>query len=171
MVVRMSGSITLTFPADAATLAAILTALGVSLPPAAAPLPESAPHAPANPPAPTYTAAIANTVSPPSDGSFIDHTGLAVIDAAGAAVIADPRNASAKFIAAVRLIVSKPDLTEDELLATVDASTLAGHKAASTKRVQRVLGGRRGAVLYRIQNGKVVMADPTRKSLAAYFGI
>jgi hypothetical protein len=67
--------------------------------------------------------------------------------------------------------VLKPDLTEQELLATVAASALAGHKAASTKRVQRVLDGSRKAVLYRIQDGKVAMADPTRKSLAAYFGI
>ena len=96
--------------------------------------------------------------------------GLAVISAAGAAVIADPRNASAKTMAALRLLASKPNLSEAELLAVVGAGTLAGNKAATTKRVQAAIRGKTGAVLYRIENGKVVIADETRRSLARHFG-
>jgi hypothetical protein len=96
--------------------------------------------------------------------------GLAVLDSAGAAVTADPRNASAKTMAALRLLASKPNLSEAELLAVVGARTLAGNKAATTKRVQAAIGGKTGAVLYRIENGKVVMAEETRRSLARHFG-
>jgi len=162
----MSGSITLTFPADPAVLAAVLTVLaarGVPAPAVDTSLPMPIPAAP-----PSSTAG--ETVPPPSAGSFMDKTGLAVLDAAGTAQIADPRNASAAYMAALRLMASKPDLSHDELLAVVGAATLAGNKAATTKRVQGVLGGKLGAVLYRVENKKVVMADATRQALARHFG-
>jgi hypothetical protein len=162
----MSGSVTLTFPADSAALTAVLAVLatlGVPAPAAGASVPVPIPAAP---PAP----AAGETVAPPPAGSFMDTTGLAVIDAAGAALIADPRNASAAYLAALRLMASKPDLSEDELLAVVGAATLAGNKAATTKRVQGALGGKLGAVLYRIENKKVVLANATRQALARHFG-
>jgi hypothetical protein len=107
---------------------------------------------------------------PAQKGSYADPRGLAVIDDTGAAIIADPRNASAAYLAALQLIASKPDVTEAELLGVAGASTLAGHKAATSKRVKRVLAGR-SAALYRTEQGKVVVADATRQSLARHFGI
>jgi hypothetical protein len=154
----MSGSsITLTFSLDAAKLDAVLTALGVSIPSPAA---EPAGGAPA----------ATDTGASQQAGSFMNPAGLAVIDAAGAAIVADPRNASAKTMAALRLLASKPNLSEAELLAVVGAGTLAGNKAATTKRVQVVIGGKTGAVLYRVESGKIVMAEETRRSLARHFG-
>src|SRR4051812_7137576 len=97
-------------------------------------------------------------------------SGLAVIDDAGAAVVADPRYISLRTLAALRLLASRPNLDEREVLAVVHASTLAGNKAALTKRVQAATGARTGAVLYRIENGRVVMAEATRQSLARHFG-
>jgi hypothetical protein len=101
----------------------------------------------------------------------MDATGLAVLDAAGAAVVAHPKNASEKTLASLRLLASKSDLSEDELLAVVEAPTLAGNKAALTKRVQQALGGTsKGAALYRIKDGRVVMAEATQQALARHFG-
>jgi hypothetical protein len=37
--------------------------------------------------------------------------------------------------------------------------------------VQRALGGKRGAVLFKIERGRVVIALQTRQALARYFGI
>ena len=141
----MSGTITLTFPADPATLAAVLAALGVD-----ASSPTAANTAAAQERITAPTPAAAETVTPPNVGSFMDPTGLAVIDA--------------------RLMASKPHVAEAELLNVVGAATLAGNKASTTKRVQGVLGGKLGAVLYRIKNGKVEMADATRQALAHHFG-
>lgn len=161
----MSGTITLTFPADPATLAAVLAALGVDVS-----SPTAANTAAAQERITAPTPAAAETVTPPNVGSFMDPTGLAVIDATGAALIANPRNASAEYLAALRLMASKPHVAEAELLTVVGAATLAGNKASTTKRVQGVLGGKLGAVLYRIKNGKVEMADATRQALARHFG-
>jgi hypothetical protein len=112
------------------------------------------------------SAAVSSSVA-----SYVDPSGLAVLDAAGAAVVADPRYASLRTLAALRLLASRPDLDERALLAVVHASTLAGNKAALTKRVRAVIGATTGAVLYRIENGKVMMAGATRQSLARHFGL
>jgi hypothetical protein len=103
-------------------------------------------------------------------GGSIDPSGLALLDDRGAAIVADPRGASTKYLAAIRLLASEQNLTEADLLATVGASTLAGHKAATSKRVQRALGGKR-AKLYDIARGQVVMAPQTRQVLARYLGL
>ncbi len=105
--------------------------------------------------------ASSTAIRPPrQDGSYMNPQGLAVIDDLGATVIANPKNISEKTLAALRLLASKPNLSEAELV--VD-------KAAITKRVQAAIG-RKGARLYRIENGKVIMADETRRSLARHFG-
>lgn len=159
----MSGSITLTFPVDDEKLAAVLAVFGV--------LPTGGTRNPTLPSVPiTAIPAAPSADGSPQVRSFMNPAGLAVIDAAGAAVIADPRNASAKTMAALRLLASKSNLSEAELLATVGADTLAGNKAATTKRVQAAIGSKTGAVLYRIENKKVVMADETRRALARHFG-
>lgn len=139
---------TVTLPLDDPKLPAVLAALGL-----------------ASPMLPTVAAA------PTQPGCSIDPSGLAVLDDHGAAVVAQARNASSEFLAALRLLASKPNVKEGELLVVVGSSTLAGHKAATTKRVKRALGGKDGAVLYKIERGNAVMAPQTRQALARFFGI
>lgn len=144
----MSASLTFTLPCDHPKLGAVLAVLGISAPSQ----PTSSAHA---------------------AGSTLDKTGLAILDDAGAAIVADPRNASPLYLDGLRLLASKDDVTEEELMAAVRAIAafkLVGHKAATTKRVQKALGGKTGAVLFRIENGKVVIAPETRAALARHFG-
>jgi hypothetical protein len=141
-------SFTLTLPLDDPKLPAVLAALDIASPASPAPI-----------------AAV------PRSGCSVDASGLAVLDDDGAAVVAEPRNASRQFIAGLRLLASQPDVTEGDLLAAVEASTLAGHKAAATKRVKRALGGKGGAVLFRVERGRAVIAPQTRNALARYFGV
>lgn len=106
-------------------------------------------------------------------GSTMDLTGLAILDAAGAAIVADPRNALPPYLDGLRLMASKKDVTEAELMTATRSHKsfgLAGHKAATTKRVQTALGDKKGAVLFRIEEGKVVIAPETRIALARHFG-
>jgi hypothetical protein len=119
----------------------------------------------------TTLSSSAPLAAPPQAGCSVDPSGLAVLDDHGAAVVAESRNASPEYIAGLRLIASKPDVAEADLLATVGASTLAGHKAATSKRVKRVLGGKGGAVLFKIERGRVVIAPQTRQALARYLGV
>ncbi len=149
--------ITLTVPTDHPNLLTVLTLLGVALPGSS-----------------TTTPPAAAPAIPLSAGSYADATGLAVLDDAGAAVVADPRNASLPYLAGLRLLASQPNLLETALMKAVGAATptkLAGHKAATTKRVKAALGGKAGAVLFRIEQGKVVVAEETRKALARYFNL
>jgi hypothetical protein len=141
-------SLSFTLPLDDPKLPAVLAALGL-----------------ANPASPVPIAAAAQV------GCSVDPSGLAVLDDHGAAVVAESRNASPEFLAGLRLLASQPDVTEADLLTAVGASTLAGHKAATTKRVKRALGGKGGAVLFKIERGRAVIAPQTRQSLARYLGV
>jgi hypothetical protein len=141
-------SVTVTLPLDDPKLPAVLAALGV-----------------------TNMASPAPPAATTQRGCSIDPSGFAVLDDHGAAVVADSRNASAEFLAGLRLLASRPDVAEADLLAVVGAATLAGHKAATTKRVKRALGGKGGAVLFKIERGRAVMASETRQALARYLGI
>lgn len=106
-----------------------------------------------------------------NDGSSVDPSGLAILDAKGAAIVAEPRNASPKYLAGLRLIASDPNLTQASLLKAIGGATLAGHRAATTKRVMRALGGKQ-ASLFRIgADGTIVVMPQTRQSLAQYFGL
>jgi hypothetical protein len=141
-------SLSVTLPLDDPKLPAVLAALGLA----------------------TSAAPTAIPVAP-QVGCSVDPSGLAILDDQGTAVVADPRNASAGFLAGLRLLASRPDVTERDLLTAVGATTLAGHKAATSKRVQRALGGKRGAVLFRVERGRAVLAPQTRQALARHFGI
>jgi hypothetical protein len=146
----MTPSVTLTLPLDHPKLGAILHLAGVSLP----------------------TQPISG--ARPQTGSTMDPTGLAILDDAGAATVADPRNATPRYLDGLRLLASKEDVTEAELMKAVGgvpAFKLSGHKAATTKRVQTALGGKTGAVLFRIEGDKVVIAPETRGALARHFGL
>jgi hypothetical protein len=108
---------------------------------------------------------------PPPAGPFVQQDGLVVLDDAAARVVCDPKNASAEFLEALRLIATRPDLDATDLLKVVRASTLAGHKAAASKRVRRALGGTAGT-LYRVDDGgKVLVAAATRDALARALGV
>jgi hypothetical protein len=140
-------SVTFTLPFDDPKLAAVLSALGLTN--------LSPPGLPA---------------APQQLGCSVDPSGLAVLDDRGAAVVAESRNASQRYLAGLRLLASRPDVTEADLRAAVGASTLAGHKAATSKRVKRALGGRT-AVLFKIERGRAVMMPQTRQALARYLGV
>jgi hypothetical protein len=132
-------NVTLVFNVDDGQASALLAALGHALP---TPMP------------------------PPPAGSFVRQDGLAVLDDTAALVVCDSKNASAPYLEALRLIATTPNLAASVLLKVVPASTLAGHQAASTKRVRRALGGHAGA-LYRVDgSGKVIVAPETREALA-----
>lgn len=149
-----SNSITFTMATTDPNLPAVLALLGIGLPASAMPSP-----APGNPvPA----------------GSHVDINGLAVLDDAGAAIVADPRNASPPYLAGLRLLASKPNVPVTEMMKAVGAPTpekMAGHKAATTKRVKTALGGKGSAVLFRVAQGKIVIAAETRQALARYFNL
>jgi hypothetical protein len=144
----MVNSLTFNLTLDDTRLSAVLAALGLAAPVSPAPI-----------------------AAFPQVGCSVDPSGLAILDDHGAALVGDSRNASAGFLAGLRLLASRTDVTEPDLRAAVGASTLAGHKAATTKRVQRALGGKGGAVLFKIERGRVVIALQTRQALARYFGI
>lgn len=111
------------------------------------------------------------TAEKPARGSYVLPDGRAVLDDEGVQVVANPRNASARYLAGLRLLASRADVSETELMKAVGATTLAGHKAATTKRVKGALGGHTGAVLFHVHNGKVEIAPETRAALARYFGL
>jgi len=136
--------ISLTLPLDHPKLPAVLAALGFTSPAALPAIPQT--------------------------GSSIDPSGLAVLDDQGVAVVAEPRNASPEYLAGLRLLASRPDVTEADLRAAVGAATLAGHKAATSKRVKRALGGKTAA-LFKIERGRAVIAPQTRQALARYLGV
>jgi hypothetical protein len=88
-----------------------------------------------------------------------------VLDDAAARVVCSPKNASAPFLEALRLIATTDDLDEAALVKVVGAPTLRGNKSTCSKRVRRALGGTAGT-LYRVGGGKVVVASATRDALA-----
>ncbi len=143
-------SFTLTLPLDDPKLPAVLAVLDLTSP-----------------------ASSASIAAPPQAGCFVDASGLAVLDDHGAAVLPaeNPVTLHLNSLPACGCFASQPDVTEDDLRAAVGASTLAGHKAAATKRVKRALGGKGGAVLFRIERGRAVIAPQTRQALARYFGV
>ena len=146
-------SITISLPLDHPSLPTLLAALGLG---GATSLPIAQP----GPDQPTSQRA----------GSYADADGLACLDDAGAAIVADTRNASQGYLSGLRCLATSNDaLSEHELLKAVGSKTLAGHRAATTKRVQRVLGRR--AFLFHVQDGKIVVAPQTREALRRHFGM
>ena len=140
-------SVTITLSVDDPKLPAVLAVLGLGTPISPAP-----------------PAALQQV------GCSVDPSGLAVLDDHGAGVVAEARNASAEYLAGLRLLASRPDVTEADLLAAVGAAPLAGHKAATTKRVKRALGGKTAA-LFKIERGRAVMAPQTRQALGRFLGV
>lgn len=154
MTLNPVGYATFTVPLDHPNLAGFIALLGQS--------------APVQPPAP-----VAAPLAFPS-GCSVDATGLVVLDANGAAIVANPRDASPRTLEVLRLLATDPNVTEADILTIMNSGSLIGFKAAMTKRVQTAFGGKKlhpGAGLFRVEGGKVVVRPETRAALAAFFGI
>jgi hypothetical protein len=117
-----------------------------------------------------WAAAGLDAGAPPMAPPAATPYGLAVLDAAGAAIVAAWRNASSAYLRGLKALAAHAGLTEADLLKAVGSANLIGFRTATTRRAQKATG-RRDVVLFRTNEGVVVVADQTRKSLADYLRV